>query len=84
MINFVSDWRQVGGFLWVLWFHSTNKKWLPWYNWNIVESGVKHHKSNPTIWPRRPLRYSIYILPPNKFSKWYPMWVPLSSYSSGL
>ena len=61
MINFVSDRRQVGGFLWVLWFHSTNKKWLPWYNWNIVESGVKHHKSNQTTWPRRPLRYSIYI-----------------------
>jgi hypothetical protein len=18
--------------------------WLPWYNWNIVESGIKHHK----------------------------------------
>jgi hypothetical protein len=20
----------------------------PWYNWNIVESGVKHHKTKPT------------------------------------
>ena len=34
--EFVSDLRQVGGFL-----HE-----LPRYNWNIVESGVKHH--NPT------------------------------------
>ena len=23
---------------------STNKNWPPPYNWNIVESGVKHHK----------------------------------------
>ena len=23
---------------------STKKNWPPWYNWNIVESGVKHHK----------------------------------------
>jgi hypothetical protein len=22
-------------------------RWLPGYNWNIVESGVKHHKPNP-------------------------------------
>ena len=20
--------------------------WPPWYNWNIVESGIKHHKPN--------------------------------------
>jgi len=26
---------------------STNKTWPPWYNWNIVESGVKHHNPNP-------------------------------------
>jgi hypothetical protein len=36
--------RQVGGFLWVLQFLQTNKKWLSRYNWNIVESGIKHHK----------------------------------------
>jgi hypothetical protein len=29
VIKFVTDLRQV---------------WLPWYNWNIVESGIKHHK----------------------------------------
>jgi hypothetical protein len=29
----------------------TNKNWLPWYNWNIVESGVKHHNPNKLhIW----------------------------------
>ena len=29
--------------------------WMPWYNWNIVESGVKHHKPQPqfTFWPPR-------------------------------
>ena len=32
-IKFVSDLQQVGGFLRVL-----------RYNWNIVESGIKHHK----------------------------------------
>ena len=21
--------------------------WPPWYNWNIFESGIKHHKPNP-------------------------------------
>ena len=35
--------RQVCGFLRVLWF-PPQKNWLPWYNWNIVESGVKHHQ----------------------------------------
>ena len=25
----------------------TNFLWPPWYNWNIVESGVKHHKPKP-------------------------------------
>ena len=23
------------------------QNWLPWYNWNIVESGIKHHNPNP-------------------------------------
>jgi hypothetical protein len=32
--------RKVSGFLWVLQFPPP-KNWLPWYNWNIVESGVK-------------------------------------------
>ena len=46
VIKFVSDLRQVGGFLWELQFPPPN--WPPWYNWNIVESGIKHHKSNQT------------------------------------
>ena len=42
VIKFVSDLRQVGSFLWVLWFP-------PRYSWNIFESGVKHHNPNPFI-----------------------------------
>ena len=48
-IKFVSELRQVGvicsvysGFL-----HLWN--WPPRYNWNIVESGVKHYKPNQII-----------------------------------
>ena len=40
VIKFVSDLQQVGGFLWVHLFPP------PRYNWNIVESGLKHHKPN--------------------------------------
>ena len=43
VIKFLSDMRQVGGFLRVL--HQLN--WPPRYNWNIVEDGVKHHNPNP-------------------------------------
>ena len=33
---------------------STNKNWPPRYNWNIVESGVKHHEPNqPSFQPSR-------------------------------
>jgi len=42
VIKFVSDLRQVGGFLWLLQFP-------PRYSWNIVESGVKHQNPNKTI-----------------------------------
>ena len=42
VIKFAKGLRQVGHFLWVLWFSPSIK--LPRYNWNIVESGVKHHK----------------------------------------
>ena len=44
MIKFVSDLWLVSEFLRVLWFPP------PWYNWNIVESGVKHHNPNPLFW----------------------------------
>jgi hypothetical protein len=37
VIKFVSDLRQI--FIWVFRFPP------PRYNWNIVQSGVKHHKS---------------------------------------
>jgi hypothetical protein len=49
-IKFVSDLRQIGGLLQVYSGFLLHKNWPPWYNWNIVESGVKHH--NPlTLFP---------------------------------
>jgi hypothetical protein len=42
VIKFVSELRQAGGVLQVLRFSPPIE-----YNWNIVESGVKHHKTNP-------------------------------------
>jgi hypothetical protein len=41
VIKFVSDLRQVDGFLRLPRFPPPKKL----YEWNIVESGVKHHKS---------------------------------------
>ena len=48
VIKFVSDLRQVGGFLRVLWFPPPMKLTATIYlcNWNIVESGIKHHQTN--------------------------------------
>ena len=46
VIKFVSDLRQVSGFLRLLRFPPPIKL-TPQYNWNIVESDVKHHKLNP-------------------------------------
>ena len=43
VIKFVSDLWQVGGFLRVFRFPPPIKR-PPRYNWNIVESGVKHYK----------------------------------------
>ena len=40
VIKFFSDLWQFSGFL-----HQLN--WPPWYNWNIAESGIKHHNHNP-------------------------------------
>ena len=42
VIKFLSDLRQIGGFLWVLRFLP------PRYNWNIVGSGVTHHTRSPS------------------------------------
>ena len=44
VIKFVSDLRQAGGVLRVLWFPP------PQYNRNIVESGVKYHKPITHNW----------------------------------
>jgi hypothetical protein len=44
VIKFVSDLRQVGGFLRVLQF-------LPPIKLNVVESGVKHHTPTPQPHP---------------------------------
>jgi hypothetical protein len=43
MIKYVSDLRQVGGFLQVLWFPPPIKLTVTIYNWNIVVSGIKQH-----------------------------------------
>jgi hypothetical protein len=43
VIKFFSDLQQVSGFLWVF-------QIPPRYNWNIVESGIKHHNTNPVLW----------------------------------
>jgi hypothetical protein len=52
VIKFVNDLWQVGRFLRVLWFPPPIK--LPRYNWNIVESGLKHHKPKPEYeWNRQ-------------------------------
>ena len=47
VIKFISDLRQVDGFLWVLRLPLPIKLTSPRYCWNIVESGVKHHNPNP-------------------------------------
>ena len=52
MVKFVCDLRQIGGFLRELWFSPPIK---PWYNWNIVESGIKYHNPTPII------KYSSYL-----------------------
>jgi hypothetical protein len=47
VIMFVSDLRQVFGFHSVLRFPVSIKIIFVPYNWNIVESGVKHPNPNP-------------------------------------
>jgi hypothetical protein len=57
VIKFVSDLRQVGGFLRVLWFSvilllplfSSTRKTDRHDSWNIIESDIKHHNSNPNL-----------------------------------
>ena len=47
VIKFVSDLRQVSGFLRVLRFPPLTKLTVT-KKWNIVESGIKHHNTNTT------------------------------------
>jgi hypothetical protein len=58
VIKFVSDLWQVGGFL-------HYQKWSPRYNWNSVETGVKHHTSPPHYYLKltsKYIRYNIHML----------------------
>jgi hypothetical protein len=45
--KFVSNLWQVDGFLRILRFPPPIKLIAMIYNWNITESGVKHHKTKP-------------------------------------
>ena len=56
VIKFVSDLRQV----WLVVF-SGYSGFLHQYNWNIVESGVKHHNPNPIRYKRKYFINSLYI-----------------------
>ena len=47
VIRFVSDLATSWWFSQGTPVSSTNKHWPPRYNWNIVESGIKHHDPNP-------------------------------------
>ena len=47
VIKFVSDLRQVSGFIRVLRFPPAINLTAWRYSWNIVECGVKHHNPNP-------------------------------------
>ena len=57
VIKFVSDLRQVGSFLRVLWFSvilllplfSSTRKTDRDDSWNIIEIDIKHQNSNPNL-----------------------------------
>jgi len=57
VIKFVNDLRQVGRFLRVFLFPPPIK--LPRYNWNIVESGIKHHNPNYKVWAKTQVKNNI-------------------------
>ena len=48
VITFVSDLRQVDGFIQVFLF-PTVQNWPRRYSWNTVESSVKYHNPNPLL-----------------------------------
>jgi len=75
VIKFVSDLRQVGGFLWVLQFPPPIKL-ITTKKWNVVESDDKHHKPNQTYclhcFPR--IRWNISTT--TSFGEWYKINCP--------
>ena len=72
VIKFVSDLWQVVVFLRVLRF-PPSKNWPPWYNWNIVESGVKHHKINQSIPNTKQDSYTFFVRKFHDFSRTFPV-----------
>jgi hypothetical protein len=50
LCNQVCQWLAAGqGFSPSTLVSSAKKKQTPRYNWNIVESGIKHHNPNPQV-----------------------------------
>ena len=62
VIKFVSDLWQAGGFLWVLRLPPSIKLTATSYNWNIVESGIKHHQTNKQTNTKVPMKQMIWNL----------------------
>ena len=58
VVSSVGDLQRVCSFLWVLQF-SPPKSLPPRYNWKIVESGIKHHNSNPFCCVQTKLRLNL-------------------------
>jgi hypothetical protein len=68
VIKFVSDLRQVGGFLRVLRI-PPSINWALRYNWNIVESGVKHHNPQNSMQEYKWHTFQYYLLPIDSSTK---------------
>ena len=72
VIKFVSDLRQVRGFLRVLRFlHQF--KWSPRYNWNIAESSAKHNNLTP-FW----IHWETNEDNINLHTSWYSFWIHIT------
>ena len=72
VIMFVSNLRQVSSFLRVLYFPLPIKLTATIHSWNIVESGVKYHKSTNPINYRKQisLMNMIYVASQNPIYMW--------------
>ena len=72
VIMFVSNLRQVSSFLRVLYFPLPIKLTATIHSWNIVESGVKYHKSTKPINYRKQisLMNMIYVASQNPINMW--------------